>query len=67
MRSVTFNATPHKRSVRYLGHEFIQRPKTIKALAKKFMAFRAAQREALEPVDLFCRRGDDAARFAYFD
>lgn len=39
----------------------------IKALAKRFMAFRAAQREAHEPVDSFCRRGEDAPRFAYFD
>lgn len=39
----------------------------IKILARKFLAYRAAQREALEPVDLFCRRGDSSTRFAYFD
>jgi hypothetical protein len=57
-----------KPSRRYIGHELLpKRPKTIKALAKRFMAFRAAQREQHEPVDSFCRRGEDAPRFAYFD
>lgn len=43
------------------------RPTKLKALAKRFMAFRAAQREDREPVDMFCRRGEITARFAYFD
>lgn len=44
------------------------KPKTPRALAKRFMAYRAAKQAAEDPpVDLFCRRGESSTRFAYFD
>lgn len=44
-----------------------KRPSRIKILAKKFMAHRKAQRDAVPPVDSFFRRLEDAPRFAYFN
>lgn len=44
-----------------------QNPSKIKRLAKRFLAYRAARREADESVDAYFRRGEDTPRFAYFD
>lgn len=43
------------------------KPKTIRALAKRFMAYRAAKSAEDPSVDKFFNRGESATRFAYFN
>lgn len=43
------------------------KPKTIRALAKAFLKYRAAKLAADPSVDTYFNRGESVARFAYFD
>lgn len=53
---------------RYFGNELAPaKPKTVRALTKAFMKFRAAKLAADPSVDTFFKRGESTARFAYFD
>ncbi len=61
-------ATPLTPNRSWAAQEFGHgRPRTLRALAKAFMKYRAAKLAADPSVDTFFNRGESATRFAYFD